>query len=122
MPENFRQPGALRYRFDCQKRGDGNDGWGTSVEGQGDFESQFGVHAAMRPRTGGEGVDAARLGGTQPYVVTVRKTSNTKLITVAWQLVDARDNSRVFAVTSPPADPDGRGAWLEFIVTEGVQA
>ena len=38
------------------------------------------------------------------------------------QLVDARDESRVYAVTSPPADPDGRNQWLEFLATEGEQS
>ena len=74
----------------------------------------------MRPRTGGESVDAARLGGKQPYVVTVRNTSQTRQITTAWRLVDARDGSRVFAIVSPPADPDGKNQWLEFLATEGA--
>lgn len=122
MPDNFRRAGALRERLDAQSRVDGDDGWGNPLPGAGDFATQFTVSAAMRPRTGGESVDAARLGGQQPYVVTVRNTAQTRSITTAWQLKDARDESRVFAVTSPPADPDGRNAWLEFLAVENRQS
>lgn len=121
MAENFRRAGALRERLHFQQRGDGDDGMGgPGMPGVGPFATVFTAAAGMKPRTGGEGVDAARLGGTQPFVVTVRNTSKTRDITVAWQLVDARDDSRVFAVVSPPADPDGKNQWLEFLATEGV--
>jgi len=119
MPENFRRTGALRERVHCQSPAGVDDGWGTPLPGAGEFATQFTISAAMRPRTGGEAVDAARLGGRQPYVVTVRNTSQTRKISTAWRLVDARDDSRVFAITSPPADPDGKNAWLEFIAVEG---
>lgn len=119
MPESFRRPGALRYRLHCQMAQGQDDGWGTSLPGAGEFATQFTISAGMRPRTGGEDVDAARLGGRQPYVVTVRNTANTRQISTAWRLVDDRDASRVFAVTSPPADPDGQREWLEFLAVEG---
>lgn len=120
MAENFRRAGALRERVHCQFPGEQDDGWGSPLPGAGEFATQFTVAAGMKPRTGGEGVDAARLGGTQPFVVTVRNTSQTRQITTAWRFVDARNESRVFAVTSPPADPDGRNQWLEFLAVEGA--
>ncbi|MET3924602.1 head-tail adaptor protein [Devosia sp. 2618] len=122
MAENFRRAGALRERLHCQKRGPGDDGWGGVVDnGKGPFENAFAspISAGMRPRTGGEEVTAARLSGQQPYIVTVRNTSRTRQITTGWQLVDARNADRVFAITSPPADPDGKNQWLEFIAVEG---
>jgi head-tail adaptor len=112
--------GPLRDLLHCQKRADGDDGWGNPLPGSGPFATQFTLRARMKPRTGGESVDAARLGGQQPYVVRVHNNSKTRLITVAWQLVDARDATRVFGVVSPPADPDGRNQWLEFLATEGA--
>lgn len=121
MAENFRRAGALRERLYFQQRGDGDDGMGgPGMPGAGEFETSFTASAGMKPRTGGEGVDAARLNGTQPFVVTVRNTSKTREITVAWQLVDARNEARIFAVVSPPADPDGKNQWLEFLATEGA--
>lgn len=120
MAENFRRAGSLRESILCQKRGDLSDGWGGTVPGAGEFTTQFTVSASLRPLRGSEAVQAARLDGRQPYVCTVRNTAQTRKIVTSWQLVDARDTNRVFAVTSPPADPNGRNQWLEFIVTEGV--
>lgn len=116
---NNRNAGALRDWLEFQSRGMVDDGFGNQVPG-GPFETQFTVWAGMRPLRGSEAVMAARLDGRQPYVVTVRNTTQTRGVTVAWQLVDARNANRVFAITSPPADPDGKNAWLEFIVTEGA--
>ncbi|SFV33183.1 Phage head-tail joining protein [Devosia crocina] len=120
MPDN-RRAGALRERVHCQFAPPLDDGWGNPLPGVGDFATQFTISAAMTPRTGGEGVDAARLGGSQPFVVTVRNTSQTRQITTAWRLLDARNDKRVFAITSPPADPDGKNQWLEFLAVEGRQ-
>lgn len=121
MVENFRRAGALRERVHCQFAAGGDDGWGGQpLPGAGEFATQFTIAAGMRPRTGGEEVDAARLGGRQPFVVTVRNTSQSRQITTAWRLVDARNANRVLAVTSPPADPDGKNQWLEFLAVEGV--
>lgn len=119
MPDN-RRAGALRERVHCQLGAAGGDGWGgAAIPGSGAYATEFTISAAMAPRTGGEGVDAARLGGRQPFVVTVRNTGQTRRISTAWRLVDARNASRVFSVTSPPADPDGTNQWLEFIAIEG---
>lgn len=118
MAESFRRAGALRERVHCQFAAAEDDGWGNPLPGAGEFETQFTVSAGMKPRTGGEGVDAARLGGNQPFVVTVRNTSQTRQITTAWRLVDARGDGRVLEITSPPADPDGRNQWLEFLVLD----
>jgi hypothetical protein len=104
-----RSAGVLCDRLHFQARGLGDDGWGNHIPGGGAFETQFTASAGLRPRTGGEGVDAARLTGRQPYVVLVRRTPQTEPITVSWQLVDARNPARVLAVASPPADPDGKG-------------
>lgn len=119
MAENFRRAGALRERVHCQYATPLDDGWGNPLPGAGEFATQFTVAAGMRPRTGGESVDAARLTGKQPFVVTVRNNSQTRQITTAWRLVDCRNENRVFAITSPPADPDGKNQWLEFLAVEG---
>lgn len=119
MARPSRRHGALNQTFLLQRRGDSDDGWGNNVPGGGEFETVAKVAASLIPRTGGEDVMAARLVGRQPFVVRVRNMPVTRQITVAWQLVDARNPARVLAVTSPPADPDGKGQWLEFIVTEG---
>ncbi len=108
----------MRERLHFQRRGVGDDGLGHQVP-SGPFATVFTVSAAMRPLQGTEAVMASRLQGRQPYVVTVRKSSQTAPVTAAWRLVDARNADRVFAIAAPPADPDGRNAWLEILVTEG---
>ena len=113
-----RTAGVLRDRLHFQRRAMGDDGFGN-VTPSGDFETQFTVWAGLTPRVGGEEVTAARLAGRQPYVCLVRNSSQMKDVTVGWQLVDARDQDRVFNIASPPADPDGTRAWLEFIAVQG---
>ena len=119
MPENFRRYGALRERLHFQRRADGNDGMGGTIPGAGAFATAFTVSAGLRPRTGGEAVTAARLDGRQPFVVTVRWSQQMLNVTTAWQLADARNDNRVLNIISPPADPDGRRQWLEFLAEEG---
>lgn len=118
-----RQPatraGALRELLHFQKRGDADDGWGNITPGAGDWETQFTAHASLRPLRGSEAVQADRLGGVQPYVATIRQHAAALGVTAAWRVVDAR-SGRSFAITSPLADPDGKNAWLECLVREGV--
>lgn len=64
---------------------------------------------------------AARLAGRQSYVCRIRQSSDSRDVTTAWQAVDARSDA-VYQIKSPPADPDGKRAWLEFIVAVGVPA
>jgi head-tail adaptor len=120
MAKSPRRHGALNQTLLLQRRGDTDDGWGATIPGGGEFETVAKVAASLIPRTGGEEVTAARLGGRQPYVVCVLNMPVTRQITISWQLVDARNPARVLAVASPPADPDGKGQWLEFIAVDGA--
>lgn len=114
-----KHPGAgdLRERVHFQSRAAVDDGYGNS---RGEWVTRFTEPAAMKPLRGGEEVMAARLQGVQPYVVTVRQSSRTRQVASDWRLVDARDPSRVFAVASPPSDPDGRRQWLDILVRLGA--
>lgn len=113
-----RNAGRLRDLLYFQRRGMADDGYGN-VGHSGDFETAFQAYAGLEPRTGGEEVTAARLAGRQPYVCLVRYSSEMQEVTVGWQAVDARNDDRVFNIASPPADPDGKRQWLEFLVVEG---
>lgn len=106
-------------RMGFQKRTYGDDGLGGSGT-VGPFETVFTVWVWMKPLRGSEAVMGDRLSGRQPYVAKVRQSSQTRQITSDWQIVDPNIQDRVLAVVSPPADPDGKGAWLEMIATEGV--
>lgn len=113
-----RAAGRLRERLHFQSRAMEDDGMGNQLP-VGEFETRFTLSASVTPRVGGEEVTAARLQGKQPYVCLVRHCRQMADVTVGWQAVDARNADRVFNVASPPADPDGKNQWLEFIVIEG---
>lgn len=109
--------GDLRQRLAFQRRGTADDGYGKDVGGA--YETQFEERAGLRPLRGTETIMAARLQGLQHYTVRVRQSARTRMISTAWRIVDARDATRVFAITSPPIDPDQKGLWLEMVAVEG---
>lgn len=111
------KPRNLRDRVHFQQRGVIDDGAGNEVSGP--WATQFTVAAAFRPLRGGEAVMGARLEGRQPYIVTVRQSSQTRQVSTDWQMIDARDASRIFNVRAA-SDPDGLRAWLEILVEQGV--
>ncbi len=80
--------GDLRERFTFAKRTDTPDEYGNPVAGG--WIDQFTVWAAVKPLKGGEGVQAARLAGSQPVIITVRYSSQTRQISPAWRATDAR--------------------------------
>lgn len=108
--------GDLRERLHFQRRAIGDDGFGG--EATGEFETVFTCAARRRPLKGGEGVMASRLNGVQPYIVTVRQSSQTRSVTTAWRIVDARNPRRVMNITAI-SDPDGRRAWFDILAIEG---
>lgn len=118
MPRFVRGSGDLRDKVHLQRRSTASDGISGTAVGGG-FETVFTVAANLHPLVGGETVTANRLAGRQPYVLTIRQSSDTRQVNETWQVVDARNSNRVFAITAPPTDPDGGRAWLEILVTEG---
>lgn len=121
MADDHLTAGALRDRLHFQCREITDDGFGNIVA-SGDFVTQFTVSAALRPLRGTETVMAARLKGMQPYIATIRQSIQTRLVTTSWRIVDARNQSRVFAISAPPTDPRNDRAWFEILVTEGVES
>lgn len=115
----MRGAGMLRERIHCQVKGPATDELGNPVPGGDGWATQFSVRAGFQPRNGGEAVVAGRLQGVQPYIVTMRQSSDTRRITTGWRLVDAHNETRVFNVRTV-ADPDGKRQWLEMLVEHGV--
>lgn len=109
--------GNLRARLRFQARATVDDGMGNEVAG--DWVTQFVVSASMTPKMGGETVAAARLSGQQPWIILVRSSSQTRLVTPGWRIVDDRADHRVFNIRSI-ADPDGKHAWIEILAQEGA--
>lgn len=111
-----RSAGPLRDRLHMQSRGLVDDGFGNEVPG-GEFETRFTVWGNLRPLHGSESVMASRLAGKQPYLITVRGSSDMRQVNAAWRIVDKNNTDRIFAITAPPTEPE-RG-WIEILATEG---
>jgi head-tail adaptor len=72
--------GRLRHRLRFEKHAVVDDGAGN--EQSGEWMTVYGpAEAGIDPLRGGESVMAARLGGTQPVIVTVRACAATLAIT-----------------------------------------
>lgn len=63
----------------------GSDGYGGQVDG---WQEEFSARANFRFLRGGETVQAARLAGMQPAVVTVRASADAARVRPAWKLTD----------------------------------
>ncbi len=83
----------MREKLHLQKRAMVDDGYGNEVAG--DFVTVFTAPAELVPMRGGEGVQAARLTGTQPYIV------------LAFALVLPAVRSRPIGKLSTPGTPSG---------------
>lgn len=92
-----------------------DDGMGNEISGP--FQEQFRDHAEMAALRGSEAVMASRLGGKQPFLVTVRCHTNTLRITTDWRAVNARTGA-VYAITTAVARPK-RDA-IDMTCIEGV--
>lgn len=108
----------LRRQITFSARAATPDGYGTPVSGA--FADQFTVFARVRPMRGGEDVMAARLGGRQPVVLSVRSTPSTRLIRTEWRATDAQDATRVYALRS--ITPDEKNRWIDILCEAGVAA
>src|SRR3569833_1333913 len=96
-------PGAgdLRSRIAFDKRQDVDDGYGNT---QSDFIEQFTQSGALLPLKGGETVMASRLTGVQPFILTVRHSSQAAQVTTAWRARDARTGT-VYDITTVVVRP-----------------
>lgn len=84
------------------------DGW---------TEGAYTCRAHFRYLRGGETVQAARLDGRQPVVMTIRWSAVADTITSDWKVRDARRGT-VYNVSAPPVLTDDR-KWLEITAESG---
>ncbi len=113
--------GELRGLFSFQQRGAGNDGFPGSpdIPGTGPMTEVFKSAGRLTPMRGGEGITAGRLEGRQPYFLTFRSHTLARTIDTSWQVVDVRNNNKVYHVKSPISDADMHNQWLDMLVQEG---
>jgi head-tail adaptor len=111
--------GKRRQIILMQKRGKVDDGFGNEISGP--FATVFETTAELTPMKGSEPVIAARLTGTQPYVVRIPSCAAAREVSTAWRIVDKRDPRRVFNVTSV-ADMDQKNRTIDIMATQGEAA
>jgi head-tail adaptor len=107
--------GKMDYLVVFEKPTKVSDGHGGTVNGWGNPVT---VDAAFMFLRGGETVQAARLAGRQPIVVTVHDNSQTRALGTSWRMRDAR-NGLIYNIRSGPV-PRGNHQFLEFTVEGGV--
>lgn len=113
--------GAMTRLLSWQKRVETNpDAPNDYGNTQSVWTEQFRSNAARTPMRGGESVMAARLQGTQPYVLRIYQSAAARAVRTDWRAVDVR-SGQVLQVKAI-SDPDDRGAVLDVLVVEGAAA
>jgi head-tail adaptor len=111
--------GDLRHRVAFDKREDVNPDAPLDLGNtQSVFVEQFVVSAKIQAKLGGETVTAARLSSQQPVNITVRQSSNTKLVATDWRARNVRTGEE-YAIRSI-VDPDDRRQYFEILTQTGV--
>lgn len=108
--------GKLRERVTFEAPVEMRDGRGGTYQG---WEPQLTVWAAYKRLRGGETVQASRLQGRQPTVITVRASKDSRRIATDWRAVDSR-TGEVFAVRT--VTPTDDRAWVEILTESGAPA
>lgn len=73
-------------------------------------------YARIQGLVGSESVQASRMAGRQPVIITVHRDSVTRTIDNGWQVVDARDPTLKWDVTSKIETEDL--AWVEILAVQ----
>ena len=119
MPAPEYGAGSLRYRLKFSERDTTEDEYGNVSTG---WLERFTVSANITAKVGGEAVDAARLAGRQPVVLTVRRSTDTRKVTTGWKATEV-ENGTEFNIR-PAIDPfvgdSQHGIWIEMIAETGV--
>lgn len=88
LPQPATGAGDLRERVAFEYRAYSTDGYGNEQAAA--WTEAFNVAAQIKPARGAESIQAARLAGKQPVVITVRVSTNTKMVRVEWRARDVR--------------------------------
>lgn len=111
-------PGKLNRRVEFDAPTIIPDGHGGGETGWTEPSDAVKLWANFRFLRGGETVQAARLEGKQPVVVTVRNCTQARQIDTNWRMRASRDGIH-YNIRSGPVETDDR-LYLEFTVESGV--
>jgi len=92
------------------------------TEGSFSGTPNFTAFANIAPKLGGEQIQASRLTGINYVNITVRQSTNTRLVTTDWQAKD-ENSGEIYNIKSI-IDPDGgrvkHGMYFEMLCEKGV--
>lgn len=108
--------GELKELIAFDARSEAETSYGVTI---GEWDEQFRVASGFTYLQGGEDVMAQRIQGTQPIVIKVRDSYDTRQITTEWRARDVR-RSTVFNIRGVKPSKD-RG-YLDILVLAGVAA
>lgn len=120
MPRKRKGAGALNQLITFSRRVIVENDYGNE---RGDWQDEFTVPARLMPKMGSEEVTASRLQGIQPFIMTVRSSTETRQVTPAWRAYDARagfvdgNPVRSFDIKTA-ANIDERNAYIEMLVVD----
>jgi head-tail adaptor len=111
--------GALRYRLTFAERDTVEDEYGNIGL---TWIDRFTVSGNITAKVGGEAVDAARLQGRQPVILTVRRSTDTRQVTTDWKATEVESGTEFNIRTSvdPFIGTSQHGLWFEMIAETGV--
>ena len=81
-----------------------------------------GVPANITAKVGTEAVEAARLAGRQPVILTVRRSADTRMVTTDWKAteLDSGTEFNIRTAIDPMIGDSQHGHWIEMIAESGV--
>lgn len=111
--------GSLRYRITFAERDTVQDEYGNPSTG---WVDRFTVSANITAKVGTEAVEAARLAGRQPVILTVRRSADTRLVTTDWKAteLDSGTEFNIRTAIDPFIGDSQHGHWIEMIAETGV--
>lgn len=107
--------GKLSEVLSFRTRQNLDDGAGNEVSGP--WIEQFKREAEVTALRGGESVQAARLSGKQPYLVTIRYCAEAAQVTTDWSAADVRTGVIYNILTAVPRP---KRDYIDMMVQAGV--
>lgn len=108
--------GELRERIAFEQREFQSDGYGNQQSGT--WTEEFRCAARITPSRGAETIQAARLAGKNPVVITVRASSQTSQVRTEWRARDTR--SGVIYNIRSIVNPDEEKIFYDMECDSGV--
>lgn len=104
----------LQHRIAFDEPTEVSDGQGGTIQG---WQTVLTVWAHYRYLRGGETVQAARLRGRQPVIITVRASSNSRQVQTEWRIRDTRTDT-LYNIRGITPTEDRK--FLEILAESGV--